>query len=386
MRINYGILCDMKPNNPFITVGYQGPDYFCDREKETQKLLSWIENGSNVTLIAPRRYGKTGLIHNVFHNLPKNTIGIYLDIYATKDLTDFTRQFAAAITSGICGPLERTMAAVAQFFKSCRPTVTPQEDGLPKFSFDIAPSQTEASLKEVFAYLKSHEQRIVIAIDEFQQILEYPEKGTEALLRSLIQDVPWGRFIFAGSRQHLMGEMFATAKHPFYNSTDILSLATIDRVKYADFARHFFEQTGKPFSAKAFDALYSRFDGVTWYVQRVLNHLWSLGCGLESVRQVEEAVAELVEDRSLVFRDLLDSQNDVTRKLLPAIASLGPVAKPTSAAFLKKCSLSASSVRSAIANLCDRDILYKSESGYVVYERLFGEWLKRYSSAGPAAV
>ena len=377
----------MEPNNPFILVGYQGPDYFCDREKETQKLLSWIENGSNVTLIAPRRYGKTGLIRNVFHYLPKNTIGIYLDIYATRDLMDFTRQFAAAIAGSVNGPIEKTMSAVAQFFKSCRPTVTPQEDGLLKFSFDIAPSQTETSLKETFAYLKSHElQRIVIAIDEFQQILEYPEKGTEALLRSLIQEVPWVRFIFAGSRQHLMGEMFATAKHPFYNSTDILSLATIDRGKYADFARQFFEQTGKPFSTEAFDALYSRFDGVTWYVQRVLNHLWTLGNGLASVRQIEEAVTELVEDRSLVFRDLLDSQNDVTRKLLPAIASFGPVAKPTSAAFLKKCALSASSVRSAITNLCDHDIIYKSESGYIVYERLFGEWLKRYASADSAAI
>ena len=376
----------MKPNNPFIIVGYQGPDYFCDREKETQKLLSWIENGSNITLIAPRRYGKTGLIHNVFHNLPNNTIGIYLDIYATKNLTDFTRQFAAAITCNVNGPLEKTLSAVAQFFKSCRPTVTPQEDGLPKFSFDIAPSQTETSLKEAFAYLKSHEQRVVIAIDEFQQILEYPEKGTEALLRSLIQEVPWVRFIFAGSRQHLMGEMFATAKHPFYNSTDILSLATIDRGKYADFARQFFAQAGKPFSTEAFDVLYSRFDGVTWYVQRVLNRLWTLDNGLESVRQIDEVVAELVEDRSLVFRDLLDSQSDVTRKLLPVIASFGPVAKPTSAAFLRKCALSASSVRSAITNLCDHNILYKSESGYIVYERLFSEWLKRYDAADSAAL
>ena len=143
----------MEPNNPFIIVGYQGPSYFCDREKETQKLLSWIENGSNITLIAPRRYGKTGLIHNVFHNLPKNSIGIYLDIYATKNLTDFTRQFASAIANGISTPIEKAMSVVAQFFKSCRPTVTPQENGLPKFSFDIAPSQTEASLKDAFAYL-----------------------------------------------------------------------------------------------------------------------------------------------------------------------------------------------------------------------------------------
>lgn len=51
-----------------------------------------------------------------------------------------------------------------------------------------------------------------------------------------------------------------------------------------------------------------------------------------------------------------------------------------SAAFLRKCALSASSVRSAITSHCDRDILYKSDSGYIVYERLFSEWLKRYTT------
>ena len=71
----------MKTKNPFVLVGYLGPDYFCDREQETRKLVSWLENGSNVTLMAPRRYGKTGLIHHVFHNLPDGFRGIYLDIY-----------------------------------------------------------------------------------------------------------------------------------------------------------------------------------------------------------------------------------------------------------------------------------------------------------------
>ncbi|MDD6030317.1 MAG: hypothetical protein PUE68_05820 [Kiritimatiellae bacterium] len=37
----------MKPNNPFVLIGYQGAEYFCDREAETEKLLTWIRNDSN---------------------------------------------------------------------------------------------------------------------------------------------------------------------------------------------------------------------------------------------------------------------------------------------------------------------------------------------------
>jgi len=54
----------MRLDNPFLIRGYAGPEYFCDRTAETQQLVSAISNGRDVTLVAPRRYGKTGLIHN----------------------------------------------------------------------------------------------------------------------------------------------------------------------------------------------------------------------------------------------------------------------------------------------------------------------------------
>lgn len=59
------------PTNPFLITGYQGPDYFCDREKETASLMSALKNGRNITLISPRRMGKTGLIKNVFYYIQK---------------------------------------------------------------------------------------------------------------------------------------------------------------------------------------------------------------------------------------------------------------------------------------------------------------------------
>lgn len=55
--------------NPFIYQGYESPEYFCDREAETATLLSHLKNGRNVTLISPRRIGKTGLIKNAFFYL-----------------------------------------------------------------------------------------------------------------------------------------------------------------------------------------------------------------------------------------------------------------------------------------------------------------------------
>ena len=81
------------------------------------------------------------------------------------------------------------------------------------------------------------------------------------------------------------------------------------------------------------------------------------------------------------FRDLYESQNEVAQKLLPKIAAVCMVAEPTAQAFLAACGLSASSVRSALSDLCARELVSKSETGYIIYERLFGEWLRLLPSA-----
>ena len=80
------------PTNPFLITGYQGPDYFCDREKETASLMSALKNGRNITLISPRRMGKTGLIKNVFYYIQKENKSaacFYLDIFSTQNLQEF---------------------------------------------------------------------------------------------------------------------------------------------------------------------------------------------------------------------------------------------------------------------------------------------------------
>ena len=245
----------MKLKNPFLTAGYAGEEYFCDRRRETAKMIAPFENDRNLTLIAPRRYGKTGLIKNALAKMPAEFTGIYLDIFSIENLASFAAAFASAVTGALDSPVEKTLSAVARFFKSCRPTITPQEDGTPRFSFDIAPSAATATLDETFAYLKSKERRAVIAIDEFQQIAEFPEKGIEAMLRSHIQFVPWVRFVLARSRHHVMRELFGSAKRPFYQSTEILSIGPIDPVGYEHFARRHFATRRIRVEAKAFRSL-----------------------------------------------------------------------------------------------------------------------------------
>ena len=374
----------MKPNNPFLVRGYAGPEFFCDRAAETASLVSSIENDRDVTLIAPRRYGKTGLVHNVFHRLRGKMPTVYVDVFQTRSLADFTRLFSSAVAGALDTKLERAVAAAARFFKSCRPTISTGPDGAPSISFDVMPSRAEETLAETFAYLARRDRRAVVAIDEFQQILEYPERGTEALLRSQIQFVPGVRFVFAGSRQHLMREMFLSPRQPFYQSTDILSLGPIDRAAYLAFARRHFRAASLSLSAEAFSALYDRFGGVTWYLQMVLNRLWARRRDVESPAAVEEVVSELLETRALEYNDLLRSQPPSSQAVLRALAAEGTVAEPTSGAFVARCGLgAASTAASALEALRRLDLVYETPAGWIVYDRFFGEWLARFAPPSP---
>ena len=369
----------MRSQNPFPVYGYLGPDFFCDRERETEKLVEAIENGRNVTLIAPRRLGKTGLVHHVFHRLRASGeyTCIYLDIYAVKTLPAFVSLFAREVFSALETGMEKVVKTAGQFLRSCRPNMTIDAvSGLPSFSFSLDGSAAETTLKETFDYLNMRKEKIVIAIDEFQQVGDFPEGSAEALLRGFIQQVPQVRFIFAGSKFHLMREMFLSAKRPFYKSTQNLSLGTIACETYYAFANRFFTAAGRNLDEAAFARAWRLVDGVTWEVQTVLNRLWAREekqVGDEAVSAVfEEILAENEEEYRNVLANL--SVNDA--RVLTSVGKAGKVTQPTGREFLQTTGLSASSVSLCLDRLVNAQLVYRDEY-CCVYDRFFGLWLQR---------
>lgn len=98
----------MKLNNPFVLAGYKGPTYFCDRVKETKRICDAIKNESNVTLISPRRYGKTGLIRNAFYKLEHDGEyeTIYVDVFGAQNLADFIMKYRLRAASSVKSSLK----------------------------------------------------------------------------------------------------------------------------------------------------------------------------------------------------------------------------------------------------------------------------------------
>ena len=367
----------MREKNPFVVYGYEGPDTFCDRKVETEKLKAAVDNGRNVTILAERRIGKTGLVKHLFEELRQDGrwSTVYVDIFATSSLPEFTNQLAASVVGSMDSRLDRAITTATRFFRSFRPEITVDAaTGSPSFSFGIDSHNVEATLKECFDYLGSHGD-CVVAVDEFQQIAAYPESGTEALLRSYVQFLPQTRFIFAGSRHHMMTEMFSSAKHPFFNSTQTLPLERIDKEVYFEFAKERMS-SACVLSQEVFDRVYAMFDGITWYVQTVMNRMYERGSA--SADDIGSVVEDLLHEKSWEYAALLKSLSGGAARLLKAVARAGTAKAVTGSSFMLANSLrGSSSVHLALKKLLEDELLYETDDGYVVYDRLFGYWLAR---------
>lgn len=369
-------------NNPFVEYGYKGPEYFCDREKETEELLRDLHNESNVALISPRRIGKSGLIQHVFNAMHTNepeSVCIYIDILHTKSQAEFAELFASRVIKAMDSNVQSALRRATQFFRGLRPTMSFDEfNGDPTFSIDIQPTQEKNTIEQTFDYIGKSGKRCYIAFDEFQQILEYPEKGTEALLRSLIQFVPNAWFIFSGSRQHMMTEMFLSEKHPFYLASQMMSLGAIEEGKYLDFANSFFKEQNRTMTKDDFHYLYSLVDGQTWYIQEILHQLYEYPNSKLDIDDINSAVDSLLQKWGMSFSGLYQELTDNQARVLSAIAHEGRVKSPLSKDFMQKYHLPAlSSTRQALQSLTSQERLYHDENGYIVYDRFFRFWLNR---------
>jgi AAA+ ATPase superfamily predicted ATPase len=372
-----------KLNNPFIIAGYSAPEYFCDRENETGKIISALHNDRNISLISPRRFGKTGLIHHVFYKLKKektNVFCFYFDAFATQNLHEFVQIFGKTVLGKLDNYSQKTFKRISKFFKSFRPSISLDSlTGMPEITFDIKPEEAQDGLQEIFNYLKNSDKRCYIAIDEFQQITEYPEKGIEALLRSYIQFAENVKFIFSGSKKHLMDAMFTSANRPFYQSTQKMILREIPMETYNAFAQYHFTSSRKTLSPSLFETIYTFVQGHTWYIQMVLNQLYALPQKNYSESDLNKIIADLLEEENATYKTYCELLTKGQLRVLTAIAKERKATAMNHTGFLKRYNLTAaSSVKMAVQSLIDKSLILKDENGnHFVYDRFFSLWLER---------
>ncbi len=361
-------------------------DYnFIGREQETKRLLDNFRGGINVILMSPRRLGRTSLVKHVCNKLDEeDIITIYLDIFACKSEYDFYNKLAAEVLKQTASKHELWLEEAKEFIYRLTPKISfsPEPNADFAISLGITPKthtpEEVLGMAEKIAIKKG--KRIVICIDEFQQIGEMANsKQIQARLRTVWQHQKQVSYCLFGSRHHLMSAIFLHRSMPFYQFGDIISLdkiATADWVEYI--VSHFAD--GKRTISRALAEDICKFtENYSAYVQQLSWLVFTQKEEGETVTEedVKQAMNDLLATNEILFMQIIASLSEYQLNFLRAIAS-GVTKDSGLSEVREEYKLgSYSNINRLKTALLECDLIEKRGAETVMTDPVFAKWIKR---------
>ncbi len=369
-----------KPANPFILSGYHSPAYFCDRENELAWLTDQFDNERNAVIHAWRRVGKTALLKHFFHHLEtkKKAACVFIDLLGTATLHDANKRITSAITQKFGESSTSLGGGLMKMISSVGATVGLDPlSGMPQLSFGHAPPQpSAATFQAVGKFLMESKKPVVICLDEFQQIVNYPEANAEALFRTWMQDFPMVRFIFSGSHRNMMTSMFSEETRPFYRSAQLFQLDPLPEQVYGAFIESHFTKSEKKISPAHLARIFQWTRMQTYYVQLVCNKLFGRSDKANDLL-LNEVFTEILLQEAPQFANYQLLLTSFQWKLLVALAKEENVSNPMAQQFLGAYQLgAASSVSAALRMLERKEFVIYSNNQYTLHDTLMMRWLQ----------
>ncbi len=219
--------------NPFAYSNYVTGESFCNRRKELSELLRYIKGSQNVLLYSHRRYGKSSLIRQIFREIKEKHLNIgtmHVELYGTVSEKDFITKTFQGLNQ-LESNFERLLKSASKALKNIKLNLSiDPTTGSTSISPSFEVVNEKIILEELMNILSKYSQkhRLVIAFDEFQEITNYTEEGFEKRLRSFIQQHQNICYIFSGSQQHLITEMFNSNSRAFYKLAESFPLNKIE--------------------------------------------------------------------------------------------------------------------------------------------------------------
>ena len=361
-------------------------DYnFIGREQETKRLLDNFRGGINVILMSPRRLGKTSLVKHVCNKLDEeDIITVYLDIFGCKSEYDFYNKLAAEVLKQTASKHELWLEEAKEFIYRLTPKISfsPEPNSDFAISLGITPKthtpEEVLGMAEKIAIKKG--KRIVICIDEFQQIGEMANsKQIQARLRTVWQHQKQVSYCLFGSKHHLMSAIFLHRSMPFYQFGDIISLdkiATADWVEYI--VSHFAD--GKRTISRALAEDICKFtENYSAYVQQLSWLVFTQKEEGETVteKDVKQAMNDLLATNEILFMQMIEPLSEYQLNFLRAIAS-GVTKDFGLSEVREEYKLgSYSNINRLKTALLERDLIEKRGAETVMTDPVFAKWIKR---------
>ena len=373
-----------KELNPLFLYGISvGGDNFTDRVRETKRLKMNFENGLNVILMSPRRMGKTSLVKRVAQEVDKDLVQVvFMDIYECRSEYEFYNKFAEAVLMQTASKMEQILANVRKFLSRVTAKVSMNPDPSMEYSISLGITPKEYSPEEILSLperLASHiGKHIIVCIDEFQQVGEWPDSLTaQKRMRGVWQHQTHASYCLFGSRLHMMNKLFQNKRMPFYQFGEPNYLQPISIEDWIPFIQDKFAQKQLQIDEQFVRRICDIVGNQSSYVQQLA---WNVLLNTDQ-RVTEKTILMGVEDLMMqctpLFMEQTGNLTTYQMNMLRAIID-GQHTQWSSQEVLTKYNLGTkSNVTKMKETLLERDFIINTENGLFLSDPVLGLWLQR---------
>ena len=310
---------------PFVFGVRVEGDTFTDRKEETNRLKMNFLYGVNTILISPRRMGKTSLVEKVSSMVECESLKIAkIDAFGCRSENDFINAFATAVVRATSTKWEERIENTKTFLSRFIPKISIGQDPISDFSFALEYNKSNTVTEDILqlpeTIAKQKGIKIVICIDEFQQIADFPDSLTcQKKLRSIWQLQRNVSYCLYGSKKHMMETMFQSQSHPFYRFGDIFYLNKIAESDWVEFICNRFKVTGKEISPELATEICSVTDRYSSYVQQLSWLVWLRTTFRATKEDVEYGIDHMLDACEPLFIQQTESLSSYQMNFLQAL-------------------------------------------------------------------
>jgi AAA+ ATPase superfamily predicted ATPase len=372
-----------KGNKAFIFGVATSGENFTDRQNETKRLLLNFQQGINTVLISPRRIGKTSLVRKVCELAKSDDLKIvYLDIFSCRSDREFYDAFATAVLRQTSSKLEEWVDNAKRFLSRITPKFSIGTDPMTDFSVSLELNMKSEDVTDILQLPEKIASdkgiKIVICIDEFQQIAEFSDSKTfQKRLRTVWQLQQNVSYCLFGSKKHLMNELFERRSLPFYKFGDALYLQKIATEDWVKYICERFDATNKSISPSLAEKIAQKVDNHSSYVQQLAWLVWIHTDEVAAEENFEEAWQDLLDQNTPLFEKQTENLTGYQLNFLRAIID-GVSKEFTTKNVLEKYNLGTSSNVAIVKRaLIKKELIDTEKKEIVISDIVLKEWLKR---------
>lgn len=357
---------------PFETIAPK--DYFYGREDEIESIKSHVENSTNVLLFSKRRMGKSTLIKNLFDTIKDQYKVIYIDIYNIITAEDFGNLLLKGITSQTKEDITETLKKYTTLFKRVRvePTFDPNTGKM-----SIKPIINGLSFEELMEdsfnalFKLAQENKVVLAIDEFQQISTIKDVKIDAILRKYIQEPNNISYIFLGSKRNILNSLFAY-KAPLYSMATPFSLKPLKKENIYTYSKQYLD-----IDENTISYLYDLSMGETKLIQMILHRVYISKDTIDILDNdvIDNMLSDILVSKHDHYKSIFEIFSTNHKKAFKLLCKYKK--ELFSENVLKVENISRSSMQSSLKQLFQKEYIDKEDGEYFVPDRCFELWGER---------